>query len=72
MKSLKVCLGWDTRSDIDASILMYDKDGNCLDKVWWRKTASSDNSIKHGGDDRTGEGKGDDECIIVELHKVNP
>lgn len=56
--------------DLDASCIMFDEQGNQSDAVWFRQLRSKDGSITHTGDNRTGEGEGDDEQIIVELTKV--
>jgi tellurium resistance protein TerZ len=41
-----------------------------VDTVWFRQLKSKDGSIVHTGDNRTGDGDGDDEQIIVALDKV--
>ncbi|NEX21041.1 TerD family protein [Thiorhodococcus mannitoliphagus] len=56
--------------DLDASCLMFDDSGNLTDTVWFRQLGSKDGSIKHTGDNLTGEGEGDDEQIIVDLTAV--
>ena len=40
------------------------------DFVFYNQNKSSDGSVVHSGDNRTGEGEGDDESITVELDKV--
>ncbi|MGI9212547.1 MAG: TerD family protein [Methylococcaceae bacterium] len=56
--------------DLDASCILFDEQGNPLDVVWFRQLISQDGSIRHTGDNRTGEGEGDDEQIIVNLPAV--
>lgn len=56
--------------DLDASCLMFGEQGNLLDTVWFRQLASRDGSVTHTGDNRTGDGDGDDEQIIVDLSRV--
>jgi tellurium resistance protein TerZ len=56
--------------DLDASCLMFTEQGGLADTVWFRKLRSSDGSVVHTGDNRTGDGDGDDEQIIVELDRV--
>ena len=78
-------LGWDVRKskgllgmfgggggdvDLDASCLTFDADRRQLDEVWFRKLSSSDGSIVHSGDNRTGAGDGDDETITVDLTRL--
>ncbi len=56
--------------DLDASCLLLDAQKNLLDVVWFRQLQSRDGSIKHSGDNLTGEGSGDDEVIFVDLTKL--
>lgn len=73
-------LGWDVTKglfglgggdiDLDASCLMFDERGEVTDTVWFRQLASRDGSVRHGGDNLTGAGEGDDERIFVDLSTV--
>lgn len=56
--------------DLDASCIMFDEQGKPVDAVWFRQLKSIDGSVVHTGDNRTGDGDGDDEQIIVDLTKV--
>jgi tellurium resistance protein TerZ len=56
--------------DLDASALLLDASGNLVDQVWFRQLRSSDGSVLHTGDNRTGAGDGDDEAIQVDLSRV--
>lgn len=56
--------------DLDASCLLFDEAKNLLDAVYFGQLSSNDNSIKHTGDNLTGEGEGDDEQIVVDLSRV--
>lgn len=60
--------------DLDASVGMFDAEGTLVDKVWFRQLNSKCGSIKHSGDDRTGDTGGDDgednEVIQINLNKV--
>lgn len=56
--------------DLDASCLMLDSSKALLDTVWFRQLKSKDGSIQHSGDNRTGEGDGDDESIFVDLARL--
>ncbi len=60
-------LGGGGEIDLDASCLMLDASKTPIDLVWFRQLKSKDGSIKHSGDNRTGEGSGDDETIHVDL-----
>lgn len=53
--------------DLDASAVVYDANGQVLDQVWFRQLTSKDGAIQHSGDNRTGDGDGDDESIAVRL-----
>lgn len=79
MKNLLIGLGWDLRAtdgaafDLDASLFMIKEDGKVRsesDFIFYNQKNSSCGSVKHLGDNRTGEGIGDDEMIEVELDKV--
>jgi tellurium resistance protein TerZ len=56
--------------DLDASCVLFDEQNKVIDTVWFRQLKSRDGSIVHTGDNRTGDGDGDDEQIIVALDKV--
>ena len=56
--------------DLDASCLFFDAQGQLADTVWFRQLKSRDGSVVHSGDNRTGEGDGDDEVIHVDLERI--
>lgn len=73
--------GWDAKKgmfgmfgsdsiDLDASVVMFDETNNIVDNVWFSQLKSKDGSVKHSGDNRTGDGDGDDEVIYVDLDRV--
>jgi tellurium resistance protein TerZ len=74
---LSMGLGWDGVKggffgkakdiDLDASCLLLNKDKQLVDQVWFRVLKSQCGSIHHSGDNRTGDGDGDDETISVNL-----
>ena len=79
MTKVLVGLGWDARStdgqdfDLDASAFMLKADGKVRadsDFIFYNQLKSVDGSVEHTGDNRTGEGDGDDEAIKVDLSKV--
>jgi len=79
LKNLIVGLGWDARPtdgadfDLDASAFMVKEDGKVRtdsDFIFYNQTKSSCGAIEHTGDNRTGAGDGDDECVIVLLDKI--
>ena len=74
-----VGLGWDVRTttgagfDLDASALLVGANGKVLSDahfVFYNNLASPDGSVTHTGDNRTGEGDGDDEAIVLDLAAV--
>ena len=56
--------------DLDASCVLFGENKQVMDTIWFRQLHSLDGSITHTGDNRTGDGDGDDEQIIVELARV--
>jgi tellurium resistance protein TerZ len=56
--------------DLDASCVLFSEDKEVLDTVYFGQLKSRDGSIVHTGDNRTGDGDGDDEQIIVDLDKI--
>jgi tellurium resistance protein TerD len=72
-------LGWDARVtdgqgfDLDASVFMVGDDGKVLGDssfIFFNNKKSVCGSVEHQGDNRTGEGDGDDEQVKIELSKV--
>ena len=53
--------------DLDASCLLFDAQNALKDTVYFGQLKSKDGSIRHSGDNLTGEGDGDDEQITVDL-----
>ena len=49
---------------------MFDDNNQPVDLVYFGHLSSNDGSIQHSGDNRTGEGDGDDEQIAVNLARV--
>ena len=79
LRGVRVGLGWDTRVtdgsafDLDASVFLLNEGGRVrsdADFIFYNNLRSSDGSVEHTGDNRTGEGDGDDEALKVELGKV--
>ncbi|CEN21780.1 TerD family protein [Paraclostridium sordellii] len=75
-----VGLGWDTNRydggndfDLDATVFMLGENGKVTgeaDLVFFNNKKHSSGSVEHMGDNRTGQGDGDDEVIKIELSKV--
>jgi len=58
--------------DLDASVIVLDANKNEIDTVSFSRLTSKDGSIRHGGDNLTGDGDGDDEVIHVDLSRIDP
>jgi tellurium resistance protein TerZ len=58
--------------DLDASVIVFDADKSSIETVYFGQMKSRDGSIRHGGDNRTGDGDGDDEVIHVDLSRLDP
>ena len=56
--------------DLDASCVVLDASGRAIDVVWFRQLVGADGAVRHGGDNLTGEGDGDDETITVDLERL--
>jgi len=76
LTAVVVGLGWDVRTttgvdyDLDASALLCGANGKVLSDnhfVFYNNLKSPDGAVEHTGDNRTGEGEGDDEQIKVDL-----
>ena len=74
--AIAVGLGWDVRTttgaafDLDASAICCDASGKVVSDehfVFFNNLASPDGSVRHTGDNVTGEGEGDDERITLDL-----
>ncbi|MBQ1388096.1 MAG: TerD family protein [Clostridia bacterium] len=75
-----VGIGWDVNRasqddefDLDASAFLLGEDGNvesCRDFVYYNNTKSANGAVVHTGDNRTGEGEGDDEAITVDFSMI--
>lgn len=74
-------LGWDERAtdgaafDLDASAFLLTATGKVRgdhDFIFYNQLKSQDHSVEHTGDNRSGQGDGDDETLLVDLSKVSP
>lgn len=80
LTKLMVGLGWDVNAfdsgynfDLDASAFMVGSNGKCPTEkefIFYSNLEHPSESVKHMGDNLTGEGEGDDEQIEVDLSKV--
>jgi stress response protein SCP2 len=78
---IRMGLGWDpvrkrgmfgsreVEIDLDASAILFaGKDP--VDVAFYNNLRTRDGSVQHTGDNRTGEGDGDDETILIDLTRV--
>ncbi|KWQ04793.1 chemical-damaging agent resistance protein C [Acinetobacter harbinensis] len=79
MNKVDLGLGWNPRAtdgkafDLDAVAFLTGEDGKVrLDGefIFFNQKTSPCGSVNHNGDNRTGDGDGDDETISVDLSKV--
>nr|WP_172688669.1 TerD family protein [Pseudomonas putida] len=76
LSEVVVGLGWDprvtdgTEFDLDASIFITGENGKVLNDssfIFYNNKKSTDGSVEHLGDNRSGQGEGDDEQVNVKL-----
>lgn len=80
LKKAIIGLGWDTNKysggydfDLDASAFLVGADGKVInekDFVFYNNLQGVNGSVIHTGDNRTGEGDGDDEQLVIIFDKV--
>lgn len=80
LKNVLVGLGWDTNRynggddfDLDASAFLVDGNGKAFNEksfIFYNNLQSEEGSVVHTGDNRTGEGDGDDEQMLIKLPLV--
>ncbi|KVN77850.1 chemical-damaging agent resistance protein C [Burkholderia ubonensis] len=76
LSEVLVGLGWDprvtdgTEFDLDASVFVTGDNGKVLSDagfIFYNNKKSADGSVEHLGDNRSGQGEGDDEQVVVKL-----
>lgn len=81
LTNIVIGLGWDERTtdgsefDLDASAFLLKSDSKVRgehDFIFYNQLNSLDGAVQHTGDNRSGQGDGDDESINVDLTKVSP
>ncbi|MCR5835189.1 MAG: TerD family protein [Lachnospiraceae bacterium] len=80
LKNILIGLGWDVNAfdsgadfDLDAAAFMLGASGKCPTEkefVFYGNLEHASGSVKHMGDNLTGEGEGDDEQIQVKLADI--
>ncbi|WFT86867.1 TerD family protein [Rhizobium leguminosarum] len=80
LKNLLVGLGWKPRTtdgaafDLDVSVFIVNESGKVrsdADFVFYNNKVGDNGAVEHTGDNRTGEGDGDDEGVKIDLSKVS-
>lgn len=80
LTSLLVGLGWKARTtdgaafDLDVSVFIVGENGkvrNDSDFVFYNNKIGDNGAVQHNGDNRTGEGDGDDESVAIDLSKLS-
>jgi len=80
LSKIRVGLGWDPLQtsgeayDLDASVVLFDDARHARnegDFIFYNNLTTPNGSVKHLGDNRTGDGDGDDETILVDLDLVD-
>ena len=80
LKHIRLGLGWDTNVfdggadfDLDVSLFMVGKSGKVEydeDFIFYNNLKHPSEAVEHLGDNRTGDGDGDDEEILVDFSKM--
>ena len=79
LNKLLIGLGWDERAtsgsefDLDASVFLLASNGRVRgdhDFIFYNQLKSDNGAVEHTGDNRTGQGDGDDEVIKVNLAQI--
>lgn len=80
LKTIIAGLGWDTNKydggydfDLDASVFLIGENGKVRteeDFIFYGNLIHKSGAVEHMGDNRTGEGEGDDEQIKVNLKEI--
>lgn len=80
LKKVIVGLGWDTNKydggydfDLDAAAFLLGENGKVIketDFIFYNNMVSETGAVSHTGDNRTGEGEGDDEQLIIDFSKI--
>lgn len=81
LDNLKVGLGWDVNNmsgqsfDLDTQLFMLNAQKKVVSQahvVFYNNLVSPDGAVRHNGDNRTGQGEGDDETISIKLSQISP
>lgn len=80
LSKVVVGLGWDTNKydggqdfDLDSSVFLLDVSGKAAseaDFIFYNNTIGAGGAVEHTGDNKTGEGEGDDEAVNIDLSAI--
>ncbi|MFA9376792.1 MAG: TerD family protein [Lachnotalea sp.] len=80
LKNIMIGLGWDVNAfdsgaafDLDAAAFLLSENGKCPSEkefIFYGNLEHTSESVKHMGDNLTGEGDGDDEQVQIDLSKI--
>jgi stress response protein SCP2 len=76
LKRVRMGLGWDPAVgagqiiDLDASVLAFDAKHHQIGIAWFMQLTEFGGALTHTGDNRDGEGDGDDEQIVIDLDRL--
>jgi tellurium resistance protein TerD len=79
LNKITVGLGWDARStdgqafDLDASAFLLNEGGRVrsdADFIFYNNKVGAGGAVNHQGDNKDGQGAGDDEAIAIELNAL--
>ncbi|MBZ9749766.1 chemical-damaging agent resistance protein C [Deinococcus sp. HMF7620] len=79
LTAVRIGLGWDprvtdgTEFDLDGSVFLLNDQGKVRgdsDFIFYNNKTSADGSVTHNGDNRSGQGEGDDESVEVKIAGV--
>eukprot|EP00639_Heterosigma_akashiwo_P025822 CAMPEP_0194702990 /NCGR_PEP_ID=MMETSP0295-20121207/27272_1 /TAXON_ID=39354 /ORGANISM="Heterosigma akashiwo, Strain CCMP2393" /LENGTH=346 /DNA_ID=CAMNT_0039597801 /DNA_START=272 /DNA_END=1308 /DNA_ORIENTATION=+ len=74
-KVIEFGLSWDFFDgmdpvDLDAQAVCFDGTGKVVDCAFYNQLSACDGSVVHSGDNRTGEGEGDEEAITIDFDRL--
>lgn len=79
LAAITVGLGWNPRVtdgqafDLDASVFIVGENGKVgsdADFIFYNNKVGANGAVEHKGDNRTGEGDGDDEVVTIDLNTM--
>ena len=75
LSNVAMGLAWDITQgksiDLDASAILFDSSRRAIEIIYFGNLKSRDGTARHSGDDRSGDGGGDDEIIQVDLTRLH-